>query len=188
MEFLGYRDSGMPGADTNLVAGSFSSADVEDAAGCLALLFREEQADVLTVYEPRGITGHPDHIQVHRVGVRAAQLAGVGRVYEGTVNRTLVQRLVELASELGIDQPEGVDLEQLGLPDDAITTAVDVRAHLEAKRQSMVAHASQIAETSAFLPMPEEAFAQAWGTEWYVRRDRAGPGREDGLFAGLGAR
>ncbi len=30
---------------------------------------------MLTTYDERGGYGHPDHIQVHRVGVRAAELA-----------------------------------------------------------------------------------------------------------------
>ena len=37
---------------------------------------REEHADVLTIYDWHGNYGHPDHIQVHRVGHRAAELAG----------------------------------------------------------------------------------------------------------------
>ena len=31
-------------------------------------VLREERADALTVYDPRGGYGHPDHLQVHRVG------------------------------------------------------------------------------------------------------------------------
>ena len=42
---------------------------------------------MLTVYDENGNYGHPDHIQVHRVGVRAAELAGTRRVYEATANR-----------------------------------------------------------------------------------------------------
>ena len=34
----------------------------------LAVLLREEQADVLTIYDRNGGYGHPDHVQVHRVG------------------------------------------------------------------------------------------------------------------------
>ena len=32
---------------------------------------------MLTIYDSDGGYGHPDHIQVHRVGVRAAELAGI---------------------------------------------------------------------------------------------------------------
>ena len=40
-----------------------------------------------TIYDDHGNYGHPDHIQVYRVGKRAAELAGVAEVYEATMNR-----------------------------------------------------------------------------------------------------
>ena len=76
VEFLGYHDSGMMGTPANDRPGSFWTTPVEEAAGRLAGLLRAEQADVLTCYDAHGGYGHPDHIQVHRVGIRAAELAG----------------------------------------------------------------------------------------------------------------
>ena len=84
VEFLGYVDSGMVDTDTNGASGSFWSADVEEAAERLAAILREEDAEVLTCYDRIGGYGHPDHIQVHRVGRRAGELAGTPRVYEAT--------------------------------------------------------------------------------------------------------
>ena len=66
--FLGYRDSGMEGETTNADEGCFATADIEEAANRLATILREEDAEVLTVYDENGNYGHPDHIQVHRVG------------------------------------------------------------------------------------------------------------------------
>ena len=60
-------------------------------------ILREEHADVLTVYDDHGNYGHPDHVQVHRVGVRAAELAGTRRVYESTMNRDYIRGLMERA-------------------------------------------------------------------------------------------
>ncbi len=76
VEFLGYGDSGMMGTPTNDAPESFWQADIEEAAERLAKILREESADVLTIYDDHGLYGHPDHIQVHRVGHRAAELAG----------------------------------------------------------------------------------------------------------------
>jgi len=87
VEFLGYVDSGMMGEPTNDVPGTFWTADVEEAAGKLAAILREEDAEVLTVYDDHGGYGHPDHIQVYRVGMRAAELAGTPRVFQATMNR-----------------------------------------------------------------------------------------------------
>ena len=62
-----------------------------------------------------------------------------------------------------------------GVSEDRITAAVDVRKWLDHKRRAMQAHASQISEQSFFLTMPPEAFAYAFGTEWFIR-DGQGPG------------
>jgi LmbE family N-acetylglucosaminyl deacetylase len=172
VEFLGYHDSGMMGTPENDLADSFWSADVEHAASQLAEILRREAADVLTVYDDNGNYGHPDHIQVHRVGVRAAELAGTARVYEATVNRdAMIRDFSELAAAgmLPGDAPDFDEFE-LGVGEDRLTTAIDVTPFLETKKASMRAHASQIAEHSFFLTMPDEAFRRTWGTEWYIRR------------------
>ncbi|HMC42466.1 MAG TPA: PIG-L family deacetylase [Acidimicrobiales bacterium] len=185
--FLGYTDSGMMGTPENDVSGSFWRADVEEAARKLAAILTEERADVLTCYDHHGNYGHPDHIQVHRVGVRAGELAGTAKVYEATVDRDHIIELMTRAKEMGVpDVPdvEGVD-ETMGMPGDAITTRVDVRAYLDLKRKAMAAHASQISETSFFLSMPPEAFELTWGTEWFILRGAPPGTREDDLFAGL---
>jgi LmbE family N-acetylglucosaminyl deacetylase len=171
VEFLGYVDSGMMGTPENEGDRSFWGADVEEAAGRLAEILRRESADVLTVYDELGNYGHPDHIQVHRVGHLAAQLAGVSRVFEGTINRDHLRRgFAEMAEqgEIGEDAPKPEEIETLGMPEAVITHAVDVRPYIERKRASMRAHASQIGETSFFLAMPDEAFVEAFGTEWYI--------------------
>jgi LmbE family N-acetylglucosaminyl deacetylase len=170
-EFLGYGDSGMEGLATNDDPGCFWQADVDEAAERLATILRAERADVLTAYDEHGNYGHPDHIQVHRVGLRAGELAGVPRVFMATVNRDYLLRLLEGADgdALRAGGDEGPDIENLGVPETRISTVVDVSGVLEAKRRAMAAHASQISETSFFLSMPPEAFAAVWGQEWYIR-------------------
>src|SRR5450755_4189989 len=101
VEFLGYRDSGMAGEPTNDDDGAFARADVDEAAQRLADILRDENADVLTVYDDHGGYGHPDHVQVHRVGVRAAELAGTKRVYEQTTSREHVRRGMAAILEQG---------------------------------------------------------------------------------------
>jgi LmbE family N-acetylglucosaminyl deacetylase len=167
VEFLGYTDSGMMGDETNTAAGTFWSASVEEAAQKLAGILIEENADVLTIYDDNGTYGHPDHIQVHRVGTRAGEIAGTPRVYQQTANRTRAQAMP--------DAPEVVRDPKFGKPESELTAAVDVSAFLKHKRQAMRAHASQIAEDSWFLTMPDDAFKAVFGTEWYIREGQ-GPG------------
>ena len=187
VEFLGYVDSGMVGTPENDLPESFWQADVDEAAARLAAILTEEGADVLTVYDENGVYGHPDHIQVHRVGLRAAELAGTPRVYLNTINRDHLQRSVtavapdDMPGDLNPD-----DLQNLGVPEERITTSVDVRPWLARKRAAMAAHASQISETSFFLSMAPEMFEVGFGTEWFIRAG-APPGfSETDLFDGLG--
>jgi LmbE family N-acetylglucosaminyl deacetylase len=95
VEFLGYRDSGMMGEPANDHPDCFWRADVEEAAAKLAAILRDGGTDVLTIYDDHGNYGHPDHIQVHRVGVRAAEIVGVERVFAATMNRDQMRRMRE---------------------------------------------------------------------------------------------
>ncbi|HXQ43388.1 MAG TPA: PIG-L family deacetylase [Acidimicrobiales bacterium] len=170
-EYLDYGDSGMEGEDSNNDPGCFWQADIDEAAARLAAILTAEGADILTAYDERGNYGHPDHVQVHRVGLRAGELAGVPRVFMATVNRDYLLGLLDTAdgAALVATQGERPPIDNLGVTEERITTAVDVTAFLDQKRRAMEAHASQISETSFFLSMPAEAFAAVWGREWYIR-------------------
>ena len=188
VEFLGYVDSGMMGTPENDLPGSFWRADVDEAARRLAAILAEERADVLTAYDEDGVYGHPDHIQVHRVGLAAGRLAGTPKVYLNTVNRDFMQREMARAQEEGRELPGDIPADlPIGVSEDRITTTVDVRDLIAVKRRAMAAHASQISETSFFLSMPEDMFAVGFGHEWYIL-EGAPPGTaESDLFEGLDA-
>jgi LmbE family N-acetylglucosaminyl deacetylase len=173
---LDYRDSGMAGDPANDDPASFWSADVEIAAKTVATILEEEGAAVAVGYDDFGIYGHPDHVQVHRVTHRAAEMAGVATVYDATVDREYLHfvetHLVEeavLAGDLGLVRSH------IGVPTVAIATAVDVHRVLGVKRAAMAAHASQIPETTSALQLPQDHFADVYGWEWYVRTGPPGP-------------
>ncbi len=175
VEFLGYVDSGMAGTPENDGPYAFWRADVDDAARRLAVILEEEDADVLTVYDHNGGYGHPDHIQVHRVGVAAARMVGLDEVYEATMNRDRIRASIEEAREqMSSDDAEqlpDIDSEdtEFGMPEEAITHGVDVSAHLSVKRESMICHRSQIGPEFFFLQMDTDAFARAFGVEWFIK-------------------
>ncbi|MCB1027807.1 MAG: PIG-L family deacetylase [Microthrixaceae bacterium] len=178
VEFLGYRDSGMAGEDTNDHPACFARADVEEAAERVASILAEERADVFTIYDDHGGYGHPDHIAVHTVGTRAAELTPVPSVLWATMNRDRIREQMAGAAELmaELDDADGDTPEMdetMGSPESLITHGVDVTATIDAKRRAMVAHASQISEDSWFLKMPADVFEMAFGHEWFV--DPANP-------------
>jgi LmbE family N-acetylglucosaminyl deacetylase len=186
-EFLGYRDSGMMGTPTNDDPACFWRADIDDAAAKLAAILAEERPDALTVYDEFGNYGHPDHIQVHRVGVRAAELAATPRVYEATMDQDEIRaRLQEALSNPPAPQMAEMAKAMLadggphmGVPAERITTRIDVSGWIDKKRAALAAHSSQVPEESWFLAAPPEVFAQMFGTEYFIRRG-APPGTVEG--------
>ncbi len=189
VEFLGYTDSGMIDEPSNDAPYCFWQADVEHAARRLALILEEERPDVLTVYDDNGGYGHPDHIQVHRVGRRAAERSGVPVVAQGTINRDLVARQVAAAVEAG-QFPEGsdpppTDDATFGKPEREITHRVDVGDVVATKRKSMLAHASQIAPDHFLVAMPEEMFAGVLGTEFFIVDPVPDPATAPAVFTEL---
>jgi LmbE family N-acetylglucosaminyl deacetylase len=183
-EFLGYEDSGMIGEPTNDNPACFWQADVEEAAQRLAAILVDVDADVLTIYDSHGGYGHPDHIQVHRVGRRAAEIAGIDRVFQSTMNRDRIMKQMaenanlfedEVESELEGETVEQIrqradaaDRGEFGSPEALITHAIDVASTIDVKRSAMAAHASQIGPDSFFFKMPTEMFSAAFGTEWFI--------------------
>ena len=175
VEFLDYEDSGMAGDEANENPASFWQADFDEAVARLSGILVEESADVLTVYDDHGGYGHPDHIQVHRVGVAAARNVGMEKVFYSTMNRTQILRqmdevesFAEAMEDIDIERAERFREEEFGTDEAEITHAVDVTAYLGRKRAAMLAHASQITADSFFGSMTDEQFADAFGTEWYV--------------------
>ncbi len=173
--WLGYLDSGMQGWEQNAHPGAFTSADLDEAAGRLAAILDEEDADVLVGYDWHGGYGHPDHVKVHSVVHRAAELARRRpRLLESTMNRDAMRRFHEAAVAAGAgdqsfdpDSPMD-DGNPLGEPESEIAWQVDVSDWLPQRRAALEAHRSQATDIEGMLGMPEEVFDAIFGTEHYV--------------------
>ncbi len=189
---LGYGDSGLrpdPGD-----ARTFARADIREAASRLAAVLEEEHADVLTVYDRNGGYGHPDHIQVHRVGTQAARLAGTPVVLEATVPAGVFRAALTLSRLLGRGWGGSAPLGTRRVFSDRreITHRVPVGGFLEAKRAAMAAHGSQrraegqTRSLERVLRLPPRLFALVFGREWFVEQGRPrGGARHDDVFASL---
>jgi LmbE family N-acetylglucosaminyl deacetylase len=176
---LGYADSGLGPEPAPDPPGRvrFVRAPVEEAAERLATVLREEQADVLLTYDRQGGYGHRDHVRVHEVGARAAELAGTPRVLQATVPRDTIARAVRFAARIYRFPPE-FDLEGFTRSFSAraeVTHRIAVWRYAARKRASMRAHASQSSADggadrtlAAFLRIPRPLFDLVFGREWYV--------------------
>lgn len=204
VESLGYRDSGMMGTEDNQDAGSFWSADFEEAVGRLVRLIRRYRPEVVTAYDPFGGYGHPDHIQVHRVGTAAFFGAGdtgrfpVGegegpwipqKLYWATWPRTrtlAVRRLLVEAGEMPAE--ELAEEPSTGSNDHDVTTWIDIEPFVDLKWKAILAHRSQIPEDWWLRRIPAEKWPEVFGREAFIRAfSRVDTLRhEEDLFAGLG--
>ena len=188
---LGYGDSGLHPAPDDPDA--FANADVETAAEALADILRGEAADVLLVYDRHGGYGHPDHVQVHRVGTRAAALAGTPVVLEATVPSTLFRTVLGLLRLVGhaLGSSSPLPVHEVFADPGSVTHRVSVTRFLSAKRAALAAHASQTRADgqtrvlTRLLRLPPPLFALALGHEWYIEQGReVGPMQTD-IFATL---
>lgn len=190
VETFGYPDSGSTGS----IAGSFCTLDPAAIAPRLARILIEESADVLTSYDAAGGYGHPDHLQVHRVGSIAARMAGTPLVLEATLDRTVMVRVVGALRRLSrvAPLPRLPEMSNAFTARADLTHRIDVRTHLRAKRASLAAHTTQAQggprTLRLLLALPQRVQALVLGTEFYreVGRDPARGICED-VFDGVRA-
>jgi N-acetyl-1-D-myo-inositol-2-amino-2-deoxy-alpha-D-glucopyranoside deacetylase len=206
-----YRDSGMAwDAEHRAVAApetgpsAFARVKVDEAAARLAAVLRDVRPHVVVTYEPGGGYGHPDHVQAHRVAMRAIELAASGgpggpawavpKVYWNVLPEGLVRSaLRELAGTEGAPQGWSADgpLPPMVVPDDQVTTTIDARDFVGRKRAALEAHATQVALDGDTVLVGDGARQPLVGVEFYrlVGGTPGEPGGADGretdLFAGI---
>jgi N-acetyl-1-D-myo-inositol-2-amino-2-deoxy-alpha-D-glucopyranoside deacetylase len=158
---------------------------------------------VLVTYDPDGGYGHPDHIQAHRVAMRAAELAAeasfrpdlgepwqIAKIYWNRVPRSVAEegfgRLRDALPELPWTTSAALDDVPGVVDDSVITTEIDGTAHAAAKAAAMRAHATQIEVAEPWFVLSNELAQPLFTTEYYelVRGERP-KARERDLFEGV---
>ncbi|MFI1964013.1 N-acetyl-1-D-myo-inositol-2-amino-2-deoxy-alpha-D-glucopyranoside deacetylase [Streptomyces pathocidini] len=205
--FLGapgrYRDSGMMGLPQNDRPDCFWQADLDEAATHLVGVVREIRPQVLVTYDENGGYGHPDHIQAHRVAMRAADLAAdpgfrpdlgephtIGKIYWNCLPRSVVEAGFARLREAGLTFGGIASAADLpGLVGDAeVAARVDGRPYAAEKSAAMRAHATQIAVDGPFFALSNDLGQPLLVEEFYrLVRGEPGPGErpENDLFAGV---
>ncbi|MFE7773886.1 N-acetyl-1-D-myo-inositol-2-amino-2-deoxy-alpha-D-glucopyranoside deacetylase [Streptomyces sp. NPDC057445] len=208
--FLGgpgrFRDSGMMGLPQNRRPGAFWNTEVDEAAPFLVEVIRSVRPQVLVTYDPDGGYGHPDHIQAHRVAMRAAELAAdpafrhdlgsphsIAKIYWNRVPRSVAEEgFARLRADAGSRAFPGIaDIGDIpGVVDDSeITAEVDGRAYAARKAAAMSAHATQIVVDGPFFALSNDLGQPVFTTEYYqlARGESGAPAgeRERDLFEGV---
>ncbi len=200
--WLGYSDSGMTGWEQNEHPGSFHQADLDEAATRLAEMLDDEGADVVVGYDWHGGYGHPDHIQVHRVGLAAVWAAPdlaryplaegeeqwlVPKVYWSSWPRSRRRRFAEIRLAAGEITQEDYEAAAVSGTPDELLTMVDTGRWVDVKLAALRAHRSQIPEDWFMLRVDEDMREEVVGRESFYRVHSAVAVADDGdLFAGLG--
>lgn len=167
VEFLGYEDSGMIGEPSNENPLCFWQADVEEASQRLAGILRDVEADVLTIYDSHGGYGHPDHIQVHRVGKRAAEIAGIDRVYQSTMNRDRILRQMKENAHLFEDDGPTVEA-----PSVEAMVETEIEGEIEGETVEQMRRRAEAAERGEF-GSPEALITHAVDVSAAIETKRA---------------
>jgi N-acetyl-1-D-myo-inositol-2-amino-2-deoxy-alpha-D-glucopyranoside deacetylase len=182
--FLGgpgrWRDSGMMGVASNDRPNAFWQADLDEAAGELVKVIREVRPQVLVTYDDNGFYGHPDHIQAHRVALRAFELAAkpgfgsgeawqIAKVYHTAMPRSVMYRAAEAlrTSDVGFIA-EDVDDMPFGTHDETVTTEIDARPWIGNKMEAMRAHLTQISVSAPWFALSNNIGQEVLGVEHYI--------------------
>ncbi len=208
--FLGgagrWRDSGMVGTAANDHPRAFWNADPDEATAAAVAVVREVRPQVVVGYDEHGGYGHPDHVQAHRVAMRAVEAAAdpayrpelgaphvVAKVYWTCVPVSVLQRGMDALAAADADYDGVTDAREIpfAAADDDVACEVDGAAYRAQKTTAMWAHATQLTLDGDFYALSNNLGQEVLVSEYYqlVRGER-GPGQgehgwETDLFAGL---
>ena len=190
-----FRDSGMMGTEPNNRPDVFWQADLDQAALILVDVIEEVKPHILITYDEFGGYGHPDHIQAHRVAMRASELSAwqIQKIYWNTIPKSVIAQGMEKMKEVGSDffGAENIDDVPFAKDDEFVTTLIDGSGYVDSKMAAMKAHETQIALDGPFFALSNNLGMQIWGDEYYtlVKGTKSAPfdsnGREIDLTSGL---
>jgi N-acetyl-1-D-myo-inositol-2-amino-2-deoxy-alpha-D-glucopyranoside deacetylase len=190
-----FRDSGMMGTDPNNRPDVFWQADLDAAATILVDVIEEVKPHILITYDEIGGYGHPDHIQAHRVAMRASELSTwqIQKIYWNTIPKSVIAQGMEKMKEIGSDffGAESIEDVPFAKDDEFVTTLINGSDYVESKMAAMKAHETQIALDGPFFALSNNLGLQIWGDEYYtlVKGTKSAPfdsnGRETDLTSGV---
>jgi N-acetyl-1-D-myo-inositol-2-amino-2-deoxy-alpha-D-glucopyranoside deacetylase len=190
-----FRDSGMMGTEPNNRPDVFWQADLDTAAGILVEVIEEVKPHILITYDEIGGYGHPDHIQAHRVAMRASELSKwqIQKIYWNTIPKSVIAQGMEKMKEIGSDFFGAENIEDIPFAkdDEFVTTLIEGSDYVDQKMAAMKAHETQIALDGPFFALSNNLGMQIWGDEYYtlVKGTKSAPfdsnGREMDLTSGV---
>ena len=183
--FLGYRDSGMAGTPENDDPRSLARAPVREVAARVQRIMERLRPRVVITFGPEGGYGHPDHVAIHdatlsafdALGARRAAAKGAlgdyapEKLYFVAVPRRTLVPLAEEMARRGASSSSlfARDPSTLGIPDEEITTWIDVDKYNDRKLRARLAHRSQLDPSSFYAVISPELWRRFYPREAFIR-------------------
>ncbi|WP_405833289.1 PIG-L deacetylase family protein [Streptomyces sp. NBC_01176] len=174
---LGYRDARNDASAPE--SPRFCDAPVDEVILQLVAQLRELRPDIVVTHDAVGqLTGHPDHRHTHRVTLLAVQAAGLAHLYPDAGEPWQIRSLYAAThphSGVGALGPLLTDVGKtvLSVPDEYVTTTVDVTTWADQKWRAITAHRGEVARARS-LPgiltrLPEDSRRTIISTEHFTR-------------------
>lgn len=183
------------------IDGEVDQADPAKITADLVAHVRRIRPQVVVTFPLDGNYGHPDHIALSQF-TTAALLCAADASYPDPVNQP-PQRVAKLYymvdTEAGVEavsqelggismEVDGVERQQFGWPEWAVTTRFSTEAFLDRTWQAILCHQSQLPGLGPLLHLPRQGLLRIWGRASFARvfsLVNGGRAVEDDLFAGL---
>jgi mycothiol S-conjugate amidase len=209
LHMLGYHDSGMPDTETNARPDNFANAPLDEAVERFVRIIRAERPQVIITYrDEQNFYPHPDHIRVHEISGPAFDAAGdpdafpdagepwqPSKLYYVSWSIARVKALHQAYLDRGEESAytswfeRGFDTDRK----DEFTTLIDVGDFLHKRRESLLAHRTQVDPEGHWMRLPDSVIREVFPWEEFtlvrslVDNGVAEGEFEDDLFAGLRA-
>jgi N-acetyl-1-D-myo-inositol-2-amino-2-deoxy-alpha-D-glucopyranoside deacetylase len=150
----------MTGLPENNAPDAFWSQRIDDVVARLVEIVRSVRPQVVVTYDPFGNTGHPDHVQAHRVTVLAVQAAvepwcyaaagpawTVQQVFHPVYPESALQQFIDEEVETGRAHPfesRAATAINYCRPDASVTHRVDIRDVHARKAAALHSHRTQV--------------------------------------------
>jgi N-acetyl-1-D-myo-inositol-2-amino-2-deoxy-alpha-D-glucopyranoside deacetylase len=183
VRFLGYRDSGMDGTPDNDNPASLFQAEPAKVEAQILALIEELQPDIVFTHDPTGGYGHPDHVTIHR-RIKAAVDSLSGKkphLYYVCFPNKHFKKLWQDMTEAGITPPFAKEkLDEIGSPDDYVSTVRDVSDYVDIKKESLSHHKTQLDPNGPFASLAPQVMTAWMSTEYfYLDQPTGGESHED---------
>ena len=182
----GYRDSGMAGTPDNEHADAFVKVPTDIVVGRMVDTIRDIRPHVVITFDEGGGYGHPDHIHVSKAAKLAYFAAGdpqyagskldprepwkPSKLYYWGFPRSIMRKWLEVFAETNPDSDmANLDPEQMGVPDEQITTVIDISSYAETRRAAIAVHRTQYSPLD--LMRSDEMAAEYLSTDYFIRDD-----------------